>query len=428
MKIPSISANSIKLLSGLANNDDSLAAMVIKDWIGDGATVYTYKKEGGQDDAREKAIEEFGTGAVWLFAIPAIKKLIEATIYPIFKLDSKFDPRVLDDSKFEQMKSMAKGAEKTLFESLDKKNPVLKNFTNAQMYKGFAVGKFAIATAAAAFALTKIIKLKQKTTTDRIENDVKRKPLSFNSLLVEKSVKQNKTFESFTNPKKNNQPSFTGGLAEFMYNPIKNTMILDGVIATTRLKEARKEERLEVAFKELCQVVFIYGLAKPLQLGFEAVGKLIKAPIKLDPKNLFDKNLAHAIDGSKGSIEQIKNSSNVLKTLGEIDVKNPIMGLLENEGVISLTKDKTAISMLNPIDEKAIQNAVKNIEDMGKNMGNIKTSKAFKVFAVISNILIAAGIMGVIQPKLTILLRKKLFGSNENPAIAQQEKNIKEKA
>ena len=86
MKIPSISANSIKLLSGLANNDDSLAAMVIKDWIGDGATVYTYKKEGGQDDAREKAIEEFGTGAVWLFAIPAIKKLLEATIYPIFKL------------------------------------------------------------------------------------------------------------------------------------------------------------------------------------------------------------------------------------------------------------------------------------------------------------------------------------------------------
>ena len=427
MKIPSISANSIKLLSGLANNDDSLAAMVIKEWIGDGATVYTYKKEGGQDDAREKAIEEFGTGAVWLFAIPAIKKLIEAIIYPIFKLDSKFDPRVLDDSKFEQMKSMAKGAEKTLFESLDKKNPVLKNFTNAQMYKGFAVGKFAIATTAAAFALTKIIKLKQKTTTNRIENDVKRKPLSFNSLLVEKSVKQNKTFESFTNPKKNNQPSFTGGLAEFMYNPIKNTMILDGVIATTRLKEARKEERLEVAFKELCQVVFIYGLAKPLQLGFEAVGKLIKAPIKLDPKNLFDKNLAHAIEGSKGSIEQIKNSSNVLKTLGEIDVKNPIMGLLENEGVISLTKDKTAISMLNPIDEKAVQNAVKNIEDMGKNMGNIKASKAFKVFAVISNILIAAGIMGVIQPKLTILLRKKLFGSNENPAIAQQEKNIKEK-
>ena len=58
MKIPSIiTNNSVKLLSGLGNNEDSLTAMVLKDWIGDGATVYTYKKEGGRDDAREKAIE-----------------------------------------------------------------------------------------------------------------------------------------------------------------------------------------------------------------------------------------------------------------------------------------------------------------------------------------------------------------------------------
>ncbi len=306
MKVSGILANNgVKLLSGLANNDDSLAAMVIKDWIGDGATVYTYKKEGGQDDAREKAIEEFGTGAVWLFAIPAIKKLIEATIYPIFKLNPKFDPRVLDSSNFEQMKSLASGAEKTLFESLDKKNPVIKGLTNAQMYKGFAVGKFAIATGIAAFALSAIIKLKQKTTTKRIEKDAQRKPLSFNSSLIEKSINDNKIFDAFTKSKKDNKLAFKGGLAEFMYNPIKNTMILDGVIATTRLKEARKEERLEVAFKELCQVVFIYGLAKPIQLGFEALGNLIKAPIKLDPKNLFNKDLGDAITASNESTEQI---------------------------------------------------------------------------------------------------------------------------
>ena len=40
-------------------------------------------------------------------------------------------------------------------------------------------------------------------------------------------------------------------------------------------------------------------------------------------------------------------------------------------------------------------------------------------------LLIAAGIMGVIQPKLTIALRKLFFGTNENPAIAQQEKQAK---
>lgn len=425
MKIPSIvSTNSIKLLSGLANNEDSLAAMVIKDWIGDGATVYTYKKEGGKDDAREKAIEEFGTGAVWLFAIPAIKSFIEATIYPFFKLNPNFDPRLLNDKEhLKAISSLAKGKEKELFDGLDSTNPVIKKLTNAQMYKGFAVGKFLIATLAAAFALTKIIKFKQKTTTERIEKDNNKQIENKNTKKQNPQDKIN--FKSFCDSTKKNQISFTGGLAEFMYNPIKNTMILDGVIAATRLKEARKEEIPEVAFKEICQIVFIYGLAKPIQLAFEGIGKLIKCPIKLDPKTLFSKDLAKNIEKAQPSMQILKNSNNMLKSLTDLDLKDPIVSLLENEGLISLTKDRSAISLLKPIDEKGIKKAINNFEDMGKNIKNLKGSKAFKIFAVLSNILIAAGIMGVIQPKMTIWLRKKLFGTNENPAIAQQEKETK---
>ena len=314
MKISALATqNSIKLLSGLANNDDSLAAMVIKDWIGDGATVYTYKKNGGKDDAREKAIEEFGTGAIWLFAIPAIKKIIDFAIYPLFKLNSKFDPRLLDNKEnLKTISKIAQGEEKALFDNLNNFNPVLKKFTNAQMYKGFAIGKFAIATSIAAFALGKIIKYKQKTTTDRIKKDNKADKISFNSKTIENAVNENKKFDKYIN---NSQISFKGGLSEFMYNPIKNTMILDGVITATRLKEARKEERLEVAFKELCQIVFIYGLAKPIQLGFEKIGELMKTPIKLDPKNLFTNNLKELIEQAKPSINELKNSKNIVETL-----------------------------------------------------------------------------------------------------------------
>lgn len=431
MKVSGVLANNgIKLLSGLANNEDSLAAMVVKDWIGDGATVYTYKKNGGKDDAREKAIEEFGTGAIWLFAIPAIKKLIEWTIYPIFKLNPDFDPRLLDDKK--ALENMAKNAknidEQELFKNLDKPNEVIKGLKNSQMYKGFAVGKFAIATVLAGFALTKIIKFKQKTTSDRIENDKKEKntQTQTNELLLQ-SVNKNKTFETFTS-KKNSQVSFTGGLAEFMYNPIKNTMILDGVIAATRLKEARKEERLEVAFKELCQIVFIYGLAKPIQMGFEKLGEFVKCPIKLDPRNLFDKDLGTKISNSKETMEALLNSKNITKTISDLDIKNPIIELLSNENAINLTKDKKAISMLKPIDEDGIKNTILNLQDMQKHIENIGKSKAFKTFAVIANVLIAAGIMGIIQPKMTIWLRKKIFGTNENPAIAAQEKEANSKA
>ena len=54
MKVNALTASGVKLLSGLANNEDSLAAMVVKDWIGDGATVYTYKKNGGKTTPEKK--------------------------------------------------------------------------------------------------------------------------------------------------------------------------------------------------------------------------------------------------------------------------------------------------------------------------------------------------------------------------------------
>ena len=87
--------------------------------------------------------------------------------------------------------------EKTLFDSLDEANPIIKKFTNAQMYKGFAVGKFVVATLLAAWGLTKIIKYKQKSTTDRIEKENNLKKQNTSSL-VEKSVNDNQIFASFT--------------------------------------------------------------------------------------------------------------------------------------------------------------------------------------------------------------------------------------
>lgn len=431
MKIPSIVANnSVKLLSGLGDNENSLAAMLVKDWIADGTTVYTYKKEGGKDDAREKAIEEFGTGLFWLLGIPLIKKVIDKTIYPLLKLNPNFDPRVLDDSKFNTLKKLAKNSEKDLFDNLDKANPVIKKFTNAQMYKGMGVFKFLVATVSVAFALTKIIKYKQKTTTDRINKEKQEILSKANSTtLVKNSVSHDTTFGNFVgNDKKTNNISFTGGLVEFMYNPIKNTKILDGVICATRLKEGRKEEIPEILLKEGCNYAAFYALTQPVQKTFERIGELAKAPIKLDPKVLFDKNLAEKIAQSKDAIKILKDSNDVTSTVLSMDIKSPLIKLLEQNDVIKLTKDKKTISLLSGIDEKAVMNTVDNLENMGKNIKNLSKSKAFKVIAIFGNIFVTVAAMGVLQPKLTILLRKIMYGSNENPAIARQEKEAKMQA
>lgn len=442
MNIPSIASSKItNFISGLGNNEDSLTAMVIKDWIGDGATVYTYKKEGGKDDAKEKAIEEFGTGVVWLFGIPAVKWLVDKAVYPLFKLDSKFDPRLLSK---ENQKNLAKNTEavlnssaealknqKDIFSTLEKHNSVLKNFTNAQMYKGLSIAKFITSTALSAIALTKIIKAKQKSTTKRIENDAKKQLNNTHfksSVLLENSINENKTFSNFTSNKKTNNISFTGNISEFMYNPIKNTMILDGVIASTRLIEARKGERKEVLLKELFQIGFVYGLAKPIQKGFEFLGKKMGKPINLDYKVLATKNLSEKIANAKDSIELLKNSTDKIATLSKLNINNPILELLDNDGVISTIKDKKgsikAIDYRKIIDEDAIQNTLEKLDEVKPKLSSLKSIKAYKILASIGNVLITAAVMGILQPKINILMRKILNnGDNRNPAIISQENN-----
>lgn len=446
MNIPSITSNKItNFISGLGNNEDSLTAMVIKDWIGDGATVYTYKKEGGKDDAKEKAIEEFGTGVVWLFGIPAVKWLIDKTVYPLFKLDSKFDPRLLSKANEKNLAKNAKAVldssvdalkeQKNIFSTLNDNNSILKNFTNSQIYKGLAIAKFLTATTLSAVALTKIIKAKQKSTTQRIENDAKKlaTPTSFKSnVLLTNSVNKNETFSTFLGNKKQNDISFKGNISEFMYNPIKNTMILDGVIASTRLIEARKGERKEVLLKELFQVGFVYGLAKPLQKGFELIGKKLNKPIDLDYKVLATKNLGKKIANSKSSIELLKNSSDKIATLSKFTADNPILELLDNDGVISTIKDKKgaikSIDYRKIIDEDAIKGTLEKLDEIKPQLSNLKSIKAYKILASVGNVLITAAIMGILQPKINIWMRKILNnGDNRNPAIISQENNYNKK-
>ena len=60
---------------------------------------------------------------------------------------------------------------------------------------------------------------------------------------------------------------------------------------------------------------------------------------------------------------------------------------------------------------------------MNKNIANLNSSKVYKVLAVLGNVALAAWVMGVVQPKVNILMRKALNnGDNRNPAIVAQEK------
>ncbi len=458
MNIPAIiQNNSIKLLSGLANNNDSLAPMVLKDTISNTAIVATYKKEGGKDDAREKAIEEYGTGVVWLFGIPTLKKLFDKSVYGFFKLNPDFDIRALKDKKYlDNIKqNLLKDnnpileKQKEIFNTLNDKNEVLKKFTNAQLYKSLFISKFVLSTTICAAALAALVKYKQKTTQKRIEKECYENMAS--EMLLNKSMKASSTFKNFKEENKTNKKSDISfkGLGElFMYNPIANNSILDGVISITRLKEARKGERIEVGLKEGFQIVFIYLLAKPIQMIFEKLGEKFKLPISLDPSVLFSKNLkeniseASKIINDNNFIIQTKNNKGKIKNtlkdggldkileLAKDNINNPLLDILDKNGAIQILKDKKgnkqAINYLKTFDESTIINTMLNINKLNKNINNIKSIKTFKIFAVFANIAIAAWATGVLQPKLTIIMRKIMHnGDNRNPAIVEQEKLMK---
>jgi len=450
MKIPNISNIPVNLLSGLANNSDSILPMAVKDTISNCAIVATYKSKGGKDDAKERAIEEFGTGAVWLLGIPLIKALFDKTVYPLLKLNPDFDLRILKNNlefssviknvdnslKNNPNNSLIKNMSETL-NGLDLKNEVLKKFTNKDLYKGLFVGKFALSTALSAFALTKIIHLKQKSTQKRIEKearDLRNDNLIRNSF--DKKVKSSNVYSIFKGSQNKNSPSFKGAMDLFMYNPIANTSLLDAVITTTRLKEARHGERKEVALKELFQIFFIYAIAKPTQKMFEWIGSKVNLPINLDPKVLFSKNVKENVKNASKIImsEGLNNlDKNELKekiySIASKDIKNPLIQLLEQNGVISVVKNDSeeALNYLKHISSKNLKHAIDDILLLNKHIDkNLTGIKAYKVFSVLGNVAIGALAMGVLQPIVNIEMRKLLNnGDNRNPAIVAQEEKIR---
>ena len=434
----------IKTLSGLANNNDSIVPMAVKDLTADVAIVDTYAKEGTKEDAAEKAIEEIGTSCLWLFGIPITKKIIDKTLYPMFGLKPDLDLRVIEDkNNFEAIKNSIKETDsvlkpqKQVFDTLKDKAKFLGKkeifLTNEQLYKTAFYAKFIVSTAAVAFGLNKLISYKQKTTEQRIEKDYYKNNAS--KILLNQSIKQNDCYGAFTGKNKNNKNiSFKGKediLKSFLYNPIENTKILDGTIAATRLNKARKGEKFEVAFREGFSFLFIYYIAKPLQYAFEFLGDKLKVPIKTDPSVIFTENIQEKISSSKDEMKRIINSDNAVLEVLKLDSKNTIVDLLEKSGEVNVLKNSNgeaeAISRFKYMNSDNIKSTLSNILELGE-AKNINHVRALKTFAVIGNVALAILAIGKLQPKLNILLRKiKNNGDNRNPAIVAKQKEMEAK-
>ena len=448
-----------KVFSKLGDNSGSVIPMFAKDMTSSGLTSYTYFKDGGKMDGAEKALEEFGTTVIWLGGIPLVKHLFDKTLYKKAGLSPDIAPKKL----FANAKSAAtdtleyaKDKAKSLGPEYKEQAEILENtIKNKSLAKKLSIGKFAISTAAIGLALYGLITLKQKRTEKKVEENIREKLAK--DAVLKNSLSQHELYNSF-NGKKDKNPSFKG-LGSigtfFMSNPVANTAIVDGVITGTRLTQARKGEKFEVGLREFCQLLFIYGLAQPLQKGLEFIGKnVFKKPINLDYATLDSQVLKEAIEqeaASSGSSGLLKQAKEIIK-LGK-DEKNggekivdfifksenkDIQDILKRNKSMGVFKTKEGVeqlSLLSQISPNKIKGTAQKTADIIENAAKsgdvskyLKQTKFLKGAAIVANILISAVLMGYLQPKLNLFIRKKLNdGDNTNPAIRHLENEMQQK-
>ncbi len=429
-----------KIIQQLSNNSGSVVPIAAKDTLSNCAITYIYNKEASKEDGKERAIEEFGTEVLWIGGIPLLKKLFDITVYKFFKADPDFDIRNLKKNaqgNLERLEFLAKNApdikQKQVLEN------ILKNENVQKLYKRLHVAKFITATAATLAGLSGLIIYKQKTTQKELEQKYKNKMELQNA--CNKEATKSPVFNKFMG---NKETSFKGGgiskfLSGFMYNPVMNMSILDGGITATRLAQGRKGERAEIGFKEGFQILFIYCLAEPIQKGLETLSaKFLKTPIKNEYQLLSSDKLKELItsDTLKDSVETlIKTDDNKVLEYLYKNQENALVKMLKISGELPTIKGSDAIDALSFVDVKKVKNAAKNISELAQSTAGkadldkyLSKVKNIKGVSVIANILIGAAAIGILQPMLNIIQRKKNNnGETINPAIKKLEKDMEQK-
>ena len=285
------------IYSTLGNNN-SLVPMAIKDIANStGLTAGSYIT-GDKLEGKDRFLDEFGTQAIWLFGIPVYKKLMDYTMYKALKIDPTFDVRNLSKNRSKLLEKSIKYADSSIKESM------IKASKNPKYTKNLAMTKFIVSTALTIASYAGLTKYRHYKTRKDAEKEI------LAEMAKEKNNKNTDTFsytkptsEAFNNLKLKKQTTFTGSIQDFMYNPVKNLMILDGAITAERLAESRnKQELLGYTIKEGSVWLFMYFASKPIQKFLENAAEKNKekpASIDLDARVIESKELKEAFENGK---------------------------------------------------------------------------------------------------------------------------------
>ncbi len=411
-----------KIYSVLGNNS-SLVPLAMKDIANScGLTAASYMA-GDSHEGKDRFIDEFGTQAIWLFGIPVYKKALDFAMFKPMGFDPKVDARILKNQ------DILKAAQE--FAANDEiLNGLKKVAANQSKYKYMTIAKFAASTLLTCATYFGLTKFRHKYTENQIKKEYfekhqqKGKDVSFmDSSVATANVPFSSAF-SEVHGKNNKNVTFTGGVQDFIFDPVKNLMLVDATITGERLSHSRNpQDFFGYVIKEGSFWAFMYlagpMISKALEKRADAKGRSIDLDARVIESPVFKNAFA---DGSiKSHLEAFKAAD-----VSDVDIYKYAVNPKTNNLLVEFAKMSDIIEV---IDKKAkVQIAdTRRFIDLGdlrgvaskveKLLGQFESSgESIDVFmdvvrkakrsAIRTNIGSCIGALGILAPAIMLLSRK----------------------
>ena len=424
--ISKISAGAIYSVLG---NNSSLIPLGIKDVANScGLTTASYIA-GDKVEGKDRFIDEFGTQAIWLGGIPTYKYLLDKFMFKPMKFDPKVDVRILKDKNILE-------AAKEFAPTKEIKSSIEHAALNQSKIKGLTLAKFVASTALTALTYFGLTKFRHKYTEKQITKDyiAKKNEQKRNAQFTGNHVPFSSAFSAVHKQVPAKTPSFTGGLQNFMFDPVKNLMIVDGVITGERLSHSRNpQDFMGYVIKEGSFWLFMYGAGQMISNALEKhVEKKYNKSIDLDARVIESEELKEALQSGK-----LKEHLNAFKQADKSDVdiykysvdsktENLVVKMAKKSDILPLLKtslfkkSETIVDTRQYVDLSDLRGVAKKLEKLLNQYENsgqdidtfFKQVRKLKRGSVLKNIGACIGALGVLAPAIMLAVRK--FGDNSD--------------
>ncbi len=412
--IPKITASTV--YSKLGDNS-SLVPLAIKDIANScGLTAASYMS-GDNAEGKDRFIDEFGTQAIWLWGIPVYKKLLDIALFKQAKLDPEVDARILKNKDILQ-------AAKEMAPTESIKNSLKAVAENQSKFKALTVAKFAASTILTAGTYLGLTKFRHNYTESKIKKDYfeKMKKQQMNGYNTE-NIPFSSAFSHVHKQNKNSKNvAFTGGVQDFIFDPVKNLMLVDGAITGERLTHAKNpQDFLGYVIKEGFFWAFMYFAGPTLSKALEKFADQKGKSIDLDSRVIFGKDLEKAFNGTGIMPKQIQEFKKAAKSDIELykfavkpENKNLIIKMAKDSGIITLADGSELVDTRKYIDLKELRGICDKAEKLFTQYKKseqsldefLKSVRSLKKASILKNIGACIGALGIIAPAIMLGLRK----------------------